>query len=207
MLHHFSFPFKNLTDLERRFQQVPFQYSQVVAFTCMTANIMSLSALSSTTKPNHFLSTDNSLFTSGNDSGSVESKENGTAAPKTNAASKQVPTRASLGGGVGGLFDDEDEDDDFFSGKSLKKSDSGKCVRISTLVLQSRFRWDPHPQTMCWLFFLFFQLDRRNPRKLLTFLTKTMRMGIFSVRSSVRQLQPRARRKYWKSRLNNLRKR
>ncbi|XP_031161258.1 WASH complex subunit 2 isoform X1 [Sander lucioperca] len=67
---------------------------------------------------------DNSLFTSGNDSGSVESKENGTAAPKTNAASKQVPTRASLGGGVGGLFDDEDEDDDFFSGKSLKKSDS-----------------------------------------------------------------------------------
>ncbi|XP_032396598.1 WASH complex subunit 2 isoform X1 [Etheostoma spectabile] len=67
---------------------------------------------------------DNSLFTSGSDSGSLESKENGTAAPKTNATSKQVPTRAGLGGGVGGLFDDEDEDDDFFSGKSLKKSDS-----------------------------------------------------------------------------------
>ncbi|XP_034754306.1 WASH complex subunit 2 isoform X2 [Etheostoma cragini] len=67
---------------------------------------------------------DNNLFTSGNDSGLLESKENGTAAPKTNAASQQVPTRAGLGGGVGGLFDDEDEDDDFFSGKSLKKSDS-----------------------------------------------------------------------------------
>ncbi|XP_070771626.1 WASH complex subunit 2 [Enoplosus armatus] len=66
---------------------------------------------------------DNSLFSSRNDSDSVESKENGTLAPKTNAASKQVPTGSGVGGG-GGLFDDEDEDDDFFSGKSLKKSDS-----------------------------------------------------------------------------------
>ncbi|KAM9344686.1 WASH complex subunit 2 [Symphorus nematophorus] len=63
---------------------------------------------------------DNSLFSSGNDSDSVESKENGTP-----AASKQVPTGVSGGGGGGGgLFDDEDEDDDFFSSKSLKKSDS-----------------------------------------------------------------------------------
>ncbi|XP_070833544.1 WASH complex subunit 2C isoform X1 [Chaetodon trifascialis] len=63
---------------------------------------------------------DNSLFSSGNDSDSVGSKENGTP-----AAPKQVPT---LTGGVGGggLFDDEDEDDDddIFSSKSLKKSDS-----------------------------------------------------------------------------------
>ncbi|XP_042357922.1 WASH complex subunit 2 isoform X2 [Plectropomus leopardus] len=64
---------------------------------------------------------DNSLFSSGNDSDSVESKENGTpAAPKT----KQFPVGAGVSGGGGGLFDDEDEDDDFFSGKSLKKSDS-----------------------------------------------------------------------------------
>ncbi|XP_044069707.1 WASH complex subunit 2 isoform X2 [Siniperca chuatsi] len=67
---------------------------------------------------------DNSLFSLGNDSDSVESKENGGPAPKTNAASKQVPTGAGVGGGGGGLFDDEDEDDDFFSGKSLKKSES-----------------------------------------------------------------------------------
>ncbi|XP_045926853.1 WASH complex subunit 2 isoform X1 [Micropterus dolomieu] len=65
---------------------------------------------------------DNSLFSSGNDSESVESKENRTSAPKTNAASKQVPAGAGVGGG--GLFDDEDEDDDFFSGKSLNKSES-----------------------------------------------------------------------------------
>uniref|UniRef100_UPI0037E78F96 WASH complex subunit 2 isoform X2 n=1 Tax=Semicossyphus pulcher TaxID=241346 RepID=UPI0037E78F96 len=53
----------------------------------------------------------NSLFSSANASDSVESKENGT-------APKHVPPGA-------GLFDDEeDEDDDFFSGKSLKKSDS-----------------------------------------------------------------------------------
>ncbi|XP_044228876.1 WASH complex subunit 2 isoform X3 [Thunnus albacares] len=60
---------------------------------------------------------DNSLFSSGNDSDSVESKENGAPATKTPATSKQVP-------GGGGLFDDEDDDDDFFSGKSLNKSDS-----------------------------------------------------------------------------------
>ncbi|XP_029925809.1 WASH complex subunit 2A isoform X2 [Myripristis murdjan] len=60
---------------------------------------------------------DNSLFSSENDSDSVESKENGTPVkPKTEAAPKQVPA-----GGVGGLFDDDD-DDDFFTGKSLKKS-------------------------------------------------------------------------------------
>ncbi|XP_008277986.1 WASH complex subunit FAM21 isoform X2 [Stegastes partitus] len=74
---------------------------------------------------------DNSLFSSGNESDSDERKENGTAALKTSAASKQVPTGAAAGGGGGGgggggLFDDEDEDDDFFSGKSLKKSDSAK---------------------------------------------------------------------------------
>lgn len=71
------------------------------------------------------------------------SKENGTPAPKT----KQVPAGAGIGGGGGGgggLFDEEEEDDDFFSGKSLKKSDSGKCVRMDTSVLQSKFRWDPH---------------------------------------------------------------
>ncbi|XP_040906025.1 WASH complex subunit 2 [Toxotes jaculatrix] len=61
---------------------------------------------------------DNSLFSSGNDSDSVGSKENGTPVLKASAASKQLPA------GAGGLFDDEDEDDDFFSGKSLKKSDS-----------------------------------------------------------------------------------
>nr|XP_046258221.1 WASH complex subunit 2 isoform X3 [Scatophagus argus] len=60
---------------------------------------------------------ENSLFISGNDSDSVESKENGTP-----TAPKQVPIGAGVGGG--GLFDDEDEDDDFFGGKSLKKSGS-----------------------------------------------------------------------------------
>ncbi|XP_073337472.1 WASH complex subunit 2 isoform X2 [Pagrus major] len=69
------------------------------------------------------------LFASGNDSDSVESKENGTP-----AAPKQVPSGAGVGGGGGGgggggaggggLFDDEDEEDDFFGGKSLTKSDS-----------------------------------------------------------------------------------
>lgn len=109
---------------------MPFQYSQVVAFTCVTADITFLSASSFSTKPNPVVSTDNSLFSSGNDSDSVESKENGTP-----TASKQVPTGAGVGvgGGGGGLFDDEDEDDDFFSGKSLKKSDSGKFVRMGSL--------------------------------------------------------------------------
>ncbi|KAM6997998.1 WASH complex subunit 2 isoform 3-T3 [Tautogolabrus adspersus] len=60
---------------------------------------------------------DNSLFSSANNSDSVESKENGT-------APRQVPTAAGVVGGGGGLFDDEEEeDDDFFSGKSLKKPD------------------------------------------------------------------------------------
>ncbi|KAM4607796.1 WASH complex subunit 2A [Polymixia lowei] len=65
---------------------------------------------------------DNSLFSSGNDSDSVESKENGTPVrPKAQAAVKQVP--AGGGGGGGGLFDDDDEDD-FFTAKSLTKSSS-----------------------------------------------------------------------------------
>ncbi|XP_071336712.1 WASH complex subunit 2 isoform X3 [Trachinotus anak] len=67
---------------------------------------------------------DNSLFSSGNDSDSVRSKENGTPVPETSAASKPVPTGGAVGGGGGGgLFDDDEEDDDFFSSKSLKKSD------------------------------------------------------------------------------------
>ncbi|XP_056251880.1 LOW QUALITY PROTEIN: WASH complex subunit 2 [Seriola aureovittata] len=66
---------------------------------------------------------DNSLFSSGKDSDSVGSKENGTPVPKTSAASKPVPTGVAVGGG-GGLFDDDDEDDDFFSSKSLEKPDS-----------------------------------------------------------------------------------
>ena len=68
---------------------------------------------------------DNGLFSSGNDSDSVGSRENGTPVPKTSAASKVVPTGTGAGGGGGGLFDD-DEDDDFFSGKIVKKSVSGK---------------------------------------------------------------------------------
>ncbi|XP_030298012.1 WASH complex subunit 2 isoform X3 [Sparus aurata] len=67
---------------------------------------------------------DNSLFSSGNHSDSLENKENGTP-----AAPKRVPSGVGAsGGGVGGvgggLFDDEDEEDDFFGGKSLTKSDS-----------------------------------------------------------------------------------
>ncbi|XP_041645615.1 WASH complex subunit 2C isoform X2 [Cheilinus undulatus] len=58
---------------------------------------------------------DNNLFSSVNNSDSVESKENGT-------TPKSAPTAAGVGGG---LFDDEeDEDDDFFSGKSLKKPET-----------------------------------------------------------------------------------
>lgn len=84
---------------------------------------------SSLNKVSHFLPTESSLFSSGNNSESEESKQNGTPAPKTTAPSKQVPVGAVRGGG--GLFDDEeddddDDDDDFFSGKSLKKADSGK---------------------------------------------------------------------------------
>lgn len=65
------------------------------------------------------------MFSSANDSDSVESKDNGTPATPRN-----VPTG-------GGLFEDEDEDedDDFFSGKSLKKSDSGKVLEIGILEL------------------------------------------------------------------------
>lgn len=59
----------------------------------------------------------------------MTSKENGTRVPKTNAASTSAPAGAAFGEGAGGLFDDEDEEDDFFSGKSLIKSDSGKCAR------------------------------------------------------------------------------
>ncbi|XP_033956547.1 WASH complex subunit 2A isoform X2 [Pseudochaenichthys georgianus] len=62
------------------------------------------------------------LFKPVNNSDAVESKENGTQAPKINAASKQTPP-AAVGGVGGGLFDDEEEDD-FFSSKSLSKSDS-----------------------------------------------------------------------------------
>ncbi|KAI4812596.1 hypothetical protein KUCAC02_023969 [Chaenocephalus aceratus] len=64
------------------------------------------------------------LFKPVNNSDAVESKENGTQAPKINAASKQTPP-AAVGGVGGGLFDDEEEEeDDFFSSKSLSKSDS-----------------------------------------------------------------------------------
>ncbi|XP_072247086.1 WASH complex subunit 2 isoform X2 [Leuresthes tenuis] len=67
---------------------------------------------------------DNSLFSSGQESDSEGNKENGTPAVKTNAAPKQVRSLTGGSGGGSGLFDDEDEDEDFFSGKSLKKSDS-----------------------------------------------------------------------------------
>ncbi|KAF3842086.1 hypothetical protein F7725_024037 [Dissostichus mawsoni] len=67
---------------------------------------------------------EDTLFKSVNNSDAVESKENGTQAPKINAASKQTPP-AAVGGVGGGLFDDEEEEeDDFFSSKSLSKSDS-----------------------------------------------------------------------------------
>lgn len=134
MPHNFCFPSKNQANLQRRFQQVPFQFSQVATISSVNADV-TLSASSSSTKSNHILSADNNLFISGNDSDSVESKENGT--PTTPA---QVSTGVHVGGGGGGggLF--EDEEDDFFSDKSLKKSDSGKCVRRGTSVLQSKFR-------------------------------------------------------------------
>lgn len=80
-------------------------------------------------QPNVFLPVADPLFKPVNNSDAVESKENGTQAPKINAASKQTPP-AAVGGVGGGLFDDEEEEeeDDFFSSKSLSKSDSGKCV-------------------------------------------------------------------------------
>lgn len=121
----------------------------------------------------------------------MESKENGTP-----TASKQVPTGAGVGvgGGGGGLFDDEDEDDDFFSGKSLKKSDSGKFVRMGSLHYNPRSGGILSPQTSGF-FPLLFQLHRRspNPRKLLTFSMKMTRMATFSVRSTARQLRARRR--------------
>ncbi|XP_062256903.1 WASH complex subunit 2 isoform X2 [Platichthys flesus] len=62
---------------------------------------------------------DNSLFSSAKDSDSVESKVNGTPAPKTSAPSKAVPAGAGAGGG--GLFDDDEEDDFFNAGKEKPK--------------------------------------------------------------------------------------
>lgn len=101
--------------------------------------------MSSWYKSNDLLSTD-SLFSSGKASDSVESKENGTQAPKTSAPSKAVPAGAVVAGG--GLFDDED--DDLFNGKSQQKSDTGKFVRIPSILQQSRFSWDPHPYFVCY---------------------------------------------------------
>lgn len=86
------------------------------------------------------VSADNNLFSSGNDSDSGESKENGTP-----ATPRQVPTGARIGGG-GGLFEDEDEDDDFFGGKSLQKSASGKCGKISASQ-----PLDPYHSKHCFL--------------------------------------------------------
>lgn len=75
----------------------------------------------------NFLQLDNSLFGSGQSSDSEDRKENSTPAVGTKTAPAQPLTGAGSGGdgGAGGLFDD-DEDDDFFSGKTLKKTDSGK---------------------------------------------------------------------------------
>lgn len=78
-----------------------------------------------------FLVTDNSLFSSSNDS--AESKENGSLAAKTHSTSKLV---GATGGGSG-LFDDEDEEDDFFSSKSLKTPDSGTCFPSMLLCFGS----------------------------------------------------------------------
>lgn len=44
---NFCFPSKNLANLERRFQWVPFQFSQVVTFSCVNADITFLPASSS----------------------------------------------------------------------------------------------------------------------------------------------------------------
>nr|XP_043902136.1 WASH complex subunit 2 isoform X1 [Solea senegalensis] len=67
---------------------------------------------------------DNSLFSSGNDSDSVASKENGIPVPKANAPPKLVPTGTAVVGG--GLFDDDEEEDDFFSGKAEKDNSKPK---------------------------------------------------------------------------------
>lgn len=149
------------------------------------SNFTSLSTSSSSNKSNNLLSTDNNLFGSGNNSESVESKENGVPGPKTNAASKQVSTGAGVGGGGGGLFDDDD-DDDFFSGKSLKTSESGEFVRLCTSVLQ--FRWDPLLLIVCWvlLFFIFSAVkDKPKPKKVVDLFDEEDEDGdIFSEKSS-----------------------
>ncbi|XP_053731694.1 WASH complex subunit 2 isoform X5 [Synchiropus splendidus] len=69
---------------------------------------------------------DNGLFGSGNDSDSLESKDNGSPSTKSFSTSKMTPSLPSTGGGgiAGGLFDDEEDDNDFFSGKSTKQSAS-----------------------------------------------------------------------------------
>ncbi|KAM9804220.1 WASH complex subunit 2C [Neosynchiropus ocellatus] len=69
---------------------------------------------------------DNGLFGSGNDSDSLESKDNGSPSTKSLSASKKTASLPSIGGGgiAGGLFDDEEDDNDFFSGKSTKQSAS-----------------------------------------------------------------------------------
>lgn len=59
----------------------------------------------------------NKLFTSANDSDSVESPEN-VAKPTVSKSSLPVSTS-----GGSGLFDDEDDEDDFFSGNGVKKSE------------------------------------------------------------------------------------
>lgn len=69
---------------------------------------------------------ENSLFGIPNNSDSVEGRENGSLA-KPNKTQTSAPRNTSLGGGGGGLFDD-DEEDDFFTGKSLKKSSSGRLL-------------------------------------------------------------------------------
>lgn len=60
------------------------------------------------------------MFTSANDSDSVESPEN-VAKPTVSKSSLPVSTS-----GGSGLFDDEDDEDDFFSGNGVKKSEPGK---------------------------------------------------------------------------------
>uniref|UniRef100_A0A3B5LWJ1 FAM21/CAPZIP domain-containing protein n=1 Tax=Xiphophorus couchianus TaxID=32473 RepID=A0A3B5LWJ1_9TELE len=78
---------------------------------------------------------DNSLFGSGQSSDSEERKENSTPAVRTKTAPTQPLTGAGSGGdgGAGGLFDD-DEDDDFFSGKTLKKSDSAVQDKLKNSI-------------------------------------------------------------------------
>lgn len=130
-------------------------------------------------KPLFILSSENNLFISGKDSDSVGSKENGTPTP-----TRQPPSAAGFGGG--GLFEDDDDDDDFFSGKSTKKSESGECGLTDKLLLLEA----AHLFSLC-VGRLLFQLDRRRPRNLLTFLPTMMRMATSSVRSTAYQLRIR----------------